>query len=59
VNWSLRIYDNVPQNLQKNLKGRDDLDSRTVEEKIMCLFKGNLLTVLVLSLIERLILILF
>ena len=35
--------------------GRHDLDSRTVEEKIMGLLKGNVLTVLILLLIERLI----
>jgi hypothetical protein len=34
------------------------MGNRTVEENIMCFFKGNLLTVLVLLLIERLILIL-
>jgi len=35
--------------------GRNDLDCRTVKEKIMGLLKGNVLTVLILLLIERLI----
>ena len=39
----------------KRLKGRGDLDCRTLEEKIMCLFRGKVLTVLVLLLIGRLI----